>query len=182
MTKSFSLTLILTLSLSACAGRDRGPERPVLSPERRAELAERFTRQWDHDRDGVVTCADLAFERAVLFTLLDTDNNEELASAEYRYAKFEDKSFLFHLFDDVDTDHSGAISLQELQNVSHSQFASVDRDGNCIVSEEEAVEAAREQARTRREGGDRQGGRDRGRGGRGSQRPNGATNTPGTPE
>lgn len=176
MTRPFPLTLILALSLTACAGRgDRGPERPTLSPERRAELAERFTVRWDHDRDGIVTCADVAFERASLFTLLDTDENKELASAEYRYAKFEDKSFLFHLFDDVDIDHSGSISLQELQEVSHSQFASVDKDGNCIVSEEEAVEAMREQARTRREGGERQGERGRGRGGRGGQRPGGVT-------
>ena len=177
MIKPLSSALILTLTLAACAGRgDREPERRPLSPEQRTEMIERFTARWDHDGSGAVTCADVAFERASLFTLLDADENEELASAEYRYAKFEDKSFLFHLFDDVDADHSGAISLQELQDVKHSQFASVDRDGNCIVSEEEAVEAMREQIRERRRGEGRgeQGERGRGRG-RGGQRPGGVT-------
>lgn len=128
----------------------------------------RFMDHWDQNGDGQVTCADVNLQRARLFAQLDVDENEELASGEYRYAKFEDKSFLFHLFTDVDTDKSGAVNLEELQSVIHSQFASMDRDGDCFVTNEEAAAAMRERAREVRS--EREGRDGRGRSG---PRPNG---------
>ena len=173
-----AFTLASALFLSACAGgSDRGPKRPELTPERKAELYERFVRRWDLNADDQVTCVDVKLQRRALFSVLDTDPDEQLTSGEYRYAKFEDKSFLFHLFSDVDTDSSGAISLNELDAVKHSQFESLDKNGDCIVSELEAEAEARERARDGREG---RGGREKsgrggrgGRGERGGQRPNG---------
>lgn len=182
--KNITVACMITLVLVACAGRgDRRPERPEPSPERLAEMQQRFLARWDQNEDGVVTCDDVAFERAELFFVLDTNEDEELASSEYRYAKFEDKSFMFHMFSEVDTDTSGAVSLKELQAVTHSQFASIDKDGNCIVSDQEAAMAARERMREAREGADGREGRDgpqsggRGGGRRGGQRPGGLTDT-----
>ncbi len=171
--KHLPITFILAVSLTACAGRgERGRERPEPSPERKAEMVERFTARWDHDRDGTVSCADVAFQRTRLFAQLDTDTDEQLSSGEYRYAKFEDKGFLFHLFADVDTDLSDSVSLSEFQAVTNSRFASADKDGDCIISPEEAVNAMRVEVRDRRSGEDgargERDGRSRGRGG---QRP-----------
>lgn len=176
LNKTVALTLASSLCLAACAGRDDGrPKRPELTPERKAELYERFTVRWDFNGDGLVSCADVEFQREQLFTLLDTDTDDQLASGEYRYAKFEDKSFLFHLFTDVDTDSSGSISRVELNRVQHSQFASLDKDANCLVDEEEAAIAARERAREARgEGANREG-----RNGRGGGRPGGQRRNPG---
>lgn len=165
-------SLILSLGLIACAGsNDRGSKRPELSPERKAELYERFVRRWDLNADGQVTCVDVDLQRRALFSVLDKDSDEQLTSGEYRYAKFEDKSFLFHLFSDVDVNSSGAISFEELNGVTHSQFTSLDKNGDCLVSELEAEAEARERARDGREG---RGGRGKGGpGGRGDRRPNG---------
>lgn len=173
MRPTAAFALVSSLCLAACAGPgDRRPERPAPSPERMAEMQDRFLARWDHDSDGAVTCDDVAFERAELFFILDTNEDEELAASEYRYAKFEDKSFLFHLFSDVDTDQSGTVSSQELRDVSHSQFAALDRDGDCLVSPEEAMIAMRENAREERSG-EREGRGGKGGRGRGGQRPNG---------
>jgi len=164
---------LITLSLLAgCANnRDDRRKRPELSPERKAELYERFVRRWDLNADGQVTCVDVNLQRRALFSVLDKNADEKLTSGEYRYAKFEDKSFLFHLFTDVDTNTDGTISLMELDGVTHSQFTSLDKNGDCIVSELEAEAEARERARDGREAS---GGRGKGgRGGRGGQRPNG---------
>lgn len=174
--KNSATTIVLALTtacmLVGCAGnRDARREGPKLSPERKAQLYERFVRRWDLDADRQVTCADVNLQRRALFTVLDTDSNELLTSGEYRYVKFEDKSFLFHLFPDVDTDSSGSISFTELNGVKHSRFASLDKNGDCIISEIEAEAEARERAhdgRARPEDGKRGGHR-----GRGGERPHG---------
>lgn len=176
---------ILTASMvGACAGPGgKGPgrggpgqrpeHRPEMTPERKAEMFERFTMRWDHDGDGSVTCADVAFERAQLFARLDADKNDGLASGEYRFAKFEDKSFMFHLFSDVDADRSGEISLDELKSATHSRFNSIDRDGNCIVTPEETAAQAGKRLRGPRP----KGGEKPGPGGRRGRGPGGLTET-----
>lgn len=179
ITRAIAGTLFL-LILAACAGSQKGPGGRGGAPreipsERKAELMGRFLVRWDHDRDGSVTCDDVAFERGKLFTLLDTDGDDLLVSGEYRYAQFEDKSFMFHLFTDVDADSSGTVSRDELTGVVHSQFAGLDRDGDCFVSEEEMLTAARERMRERRR---QEGGEGRGQGrGRGQRPPGGLTDT-----
>lgn len=175
--KTAIITLLSSLCVVACSGPDdRRPPRPELTPERKAELHERFVDRWDFDGDGAVTCADVAFQRNQLFTLLDTNTDDMLTSGEYRYAKFEDKNFLFHLFTEVDTDGTGTISRSELNAVTHSQFVSLDKNGDCVVNEQEAEAAARERARENRS--EQRGGKG-GRGGppRGG-RPNGITEAP----
>ncbi len=163
------LALISVCLLAGCANnRDDRREGPKLSPERKAQLYDRFVRRWDLNADSQVTCEDVNLQRRALFAVLDADSDNQLTSSEYRYVKFEDKSFLFHLFSDVDRDSSGAISLSELNDVKHSQFVSLDKNNDCIISEAEAEVEARERARdgrARPEGG--------GRGGRGGKRPTG---------
>lgn len=172
--KNVFVKLVVTLTavsvLAGCAN-NRGDrrERPELSPERKAELYERFVRRWDINGDQQVTCADVKLQRRALFADLDKNYDEQLTSNEYRFAKFEDKNFLFHLFTDVDTDNSGTVTPIELNNVTHSEFASLDKDGNCIISELEAEVDARNRARDRRDG---PGGRERsGRSGGGGRPP-----------
>lgn len=165
-----ALTIISVLSACASDRRDKR-ERPELSSERKAELYERFVRRWDLNADDQVTCVDVNLQRQALFSVLDKDSDTQLTSGEYRYAKFEDKSFLFHLFTDVDVNSSGTISFEELNGVTHSQFTSLDKNGDCLVSELEAEAEARERARDGRERPGRKG-KD-GPGGRPAQRPNG---------
>lgn len=165
-----SIMLVSMLCLTACAN-NRGDrrERPEPSPERKTEIYQRFLTLQDINGDGEVTCADVQRERALLFGLLDADGNKNLVSSEYRYAKFEDKSFLFHTFTDVDTDISGGVSLAELSAVSDSQFTAADQDANCIISKEEAVTAAQDHFQGKPGNDKRPDGRSR-QGGRGGKR------------
>lgn len=181
----FSTAIITSLLLTACAGpgggRPEPQERPEPSPERRAEMTARFLAKWDKNGDDLLTCEDVALERKALFVTLDEDGSETLTSGEFRYAKFEDKSFLFHLFSEVDNDKSGDISVQEMQAVTHSQFEGIDKDGDCLVNEQEIMLAMRNQMRSERAGREGREGRE-GRGGRGGrggpgQRPGGWTDT-----
>lgn len=177
--------IITAILVTACAGPGGGrPDRqepPEPSPERRAEMTARFLAKWDKNGDNQLTCEDVALERKALFVTLDEDASETLTSGEFRYAKFEDKSFLFHLFSEVDSDKSNDISVSEMQAVKHSQFESIDKDGDCLVNDQEMMLAMRDMLRSERAG--RQGGKERqgrgGRGGRGGpgQRPGGLTDT-----
>lgn len=179
----FATAIITSVLIAACAGPGGGrpdrQERPEPSPERRAEMRDRFLTQWDKNSDDQLTCEDIALERKALFITLDEDGSETLTSGEFRYAKFEDKSFLFHLFSEVDTDRSGDISVAEMQAVTHSQFEGMDKDGDCLVNDQEIMLAMRDlirSERAERQGAERGEGRG-GRGGRGGQgrRPGGLT-------
>lgn len=156
---TIALALISVCLLAGCANnRDDRREVPKLSPERKAQLYDRFVRRWDMNADKQVTCEDVNLQRRALFAVLDTDSDQQLTPSEYRYVNFEDKSFLFHPFAEVDTDKSGAIILSELNDVKHSQFVSLDKDGDCAISKIEAEVEARERARdgrARPEGGGR---------------------------
>jgi len=181
--KTTALLVLATAFVLAGCASNRGDrrERPEPSPERKTEIYQRFLTLQDIDGDGEVTCADIQRERALLFGLLDVDDSKSLIRSEYRYAKFEDKSFMFHAFLDVDTDISGGISLAELSAVSDSQFTAADQDANCIISKEEAVTAAQDHFQgkpgsKREPDGRSREGRRGGERGQGGQRPNGITN------
>jgi len=169
--KTTALLALATACLLAGCASNRGDrrERPEPSPERKTEIYQRFLTLQDTDGDGSVTCADVQRERVLLFSLIDSDDSKNLIRSEYRYAKFEDKSFLFHTFTDVDTDTSGGISLAELSAVSDSQFTAADQDADCVVSKEEAVIAAQDQFQSKPGSNKQPDGRSR-QGGRGSER------------
>lgn len=158
----FPVTIALALCITACAS-NRRPERPELSPERKQGLYERILNKWDINRDQAVTCDDVIAVRKALFSTLDTDNNEVLSPREYRFAQFEDKSFLFYSFDKVNTTDDTDINFTEFSNVPHSEFAGIDRNKDCTVTVDEAAEALRDEFRERRGRGDRRNGRERDR-------------------
>lgn len=158
MTYKSTITLALTAAVlfSACAsnkperrqgpgGRGPGMEMdPSKMEARRTELRERFLAKWDHNKDGTVACDDITLSRSRLFRRLDQDNDGALVSAEYRHAKFEDKAFLFYDFLGTDKNGDGLIDVDELIAVPHSQFQSMDNDGDCTITPPEMMAAMRE--------------------------------------
>lgn len=141
--------LIIAVTLTACASRRKAPERPPLKPEQKQTLYNRLVTRWDFDKDGAVTCNDITVQRRSLFIELDTDNNDLLSVSEYRFARFEDKSYLFYTYQEVDIDKAPGLSFTEFNAVSHSQFVGFDRDKNCTVSIDEASDALRSQLEER---------------------------------
>lgn len=140
-------TLLLASSLVAACGGHRGPERrepaPV-DPAKMEQMYYEFVARWDYNEDGVASCDDMALQRSRLFRLLDTDKDGFLSTGEYRYAQFEDKSFMFYDFLRVDKNSSGTITIEELNEVPHSQFQAADKDHDCTISREEAMMALRD--------------------------------------
>jgi len=149
-----------------------------MDPERLEQIYSRFVERWDYNEDGQATCEDIAVKRSRLFQRLDEDKDGALSSGEYRYAKFEDKSFLFFPYDRVDMDSSTTIDVEEFVAVSHSEFLNIDKDKDCTINRQEAMMAMRETMGSGREGG-RPGGRGKGgKGGRGGPPPGGGMGGP----
>lgn len=143
-----TLKLPVLLMLSGCliltACTKRGPERklPTLEPEQRLKIHKNLIKSWDTNKDGIATCDDVLENRNILFDQLDTNNDGVLRKGEYRLAAFEDKSFVFIEFDTADTDVSGRVDRAEFTIIPNRRFQGIDRDGNCLLDEDEAVFAA----------------------------------------
>jgi hypothetical protein len=135
-----------------------------MDPARMEQVYTRFVERWDYNEDGMATCDDVAVQRSRLFKRIDDDKDGLLESGEFRYAKFEDKSFLFFPFDRVDADATGGIDVDEFVAVSHSEFLNIDKNHDCTISQREAMMAMRD---TMGEDNGRGGGKGRGKGGRG---------------
>lgn len=167
--KSLIIVSCASVALAACAS-NKGPERSErrpMDPEQMERVYNRFVERWDYNQDGMATCDDIAIQRSRLFKRLDTDTNGELSSSEYRYAKFEDKSFMFFTHDRVDTDASTTINVDEFVAVTHSEFLNMDQDGDCLINQREAMMAMRDLRGGGSERGSRGEGGGRGKGGRG---------------
>lgn len=164
---TITLITLSAVSVAACGG-NRGPrERPPLSPERVERLNDRFVRQWDINKDGLVTCEDIPARRQQVFDQVNADSDNGLSPAEYRQVAFEDKSFLFYSFEYMDENTDGAISLSEFSRIPQNEFNSADKNKDCMISAEEAAESLRDQFRERGRGRED----NRGRGENGRQRP-----------
>ena len=133
---------LATVGLNACS-RKNEEILPVLNPKQENAAYVRFLKNYDIDRDGEITCADGALKRSKTFAELDKDSNGELDAGEYRFAKFQDRAFLYIELSDVDTDQSLTISEPEFTGVPNSEYLALDGDGNCSVSREEIIAAAR---------------------------------------
>ena len=142
--KTVILLICTTALVSACASNKRqGQPRRHMDPVRMERVYIQFVERWDFNEDGVATCDDIGVQRSRLFNQLDGDKNGELTRSEYRYAKFEDKSFLFFPIDRVDTNASATVNVDEFVAVFHSEFLNIDQDHDCQISQREAVVAMR---------------------------------------
>jgi Ca2+-binding EF-hand superfamily protein len=147
-------TLILlgcsALVLAACASKP-APDRHMrpLSPERAEFLYKKYLKHWDLDGNNQVTCNDLRLMRTQLFAKLDENHNGTLDEPEYRFAKFEDKNYLFFEIKQLDTDLSASLDLGEFLTVSHSEFRHYDQNSDCTVSKAEATRVMSETSRGR---------------------------------
>lgn len=134
---SVSLACIL---LGACSTKKEDPIKKI-PPARAEQIYNRVIRQWDENKDGAATCADVAVRREALFKIVDADKSGDLWPGEYRLAKFEDRSFHFFEFPKADVDESGRIELREFLAIPPSRFQGFDSNSDCIISKEEALRA-----------------------------------------
>jgi len=141
-------TLLLSAAvmlLAACSSKKLGPLEKPMTPEMIANFYDRTLVRWDHNQDGDLTCADIATARIELFNDLDKNSNKLLDPNEYRRAQFEDKSFMFFRFDQLDSNEDRKLSASEFGSVSDSNFRAMDKNEDCTVSPQEAAEFMRAQ-------------------------------------
>ncbi|WP_374763716.1 EF-hand domain-containing protein [Yunchengibacter salinarum] len=124
------------LMLAACGG---GEETNPAFAERHESIYDQVVANWDQNGDLKITCADMELKRTTLFDRLDRNEDQLLGTDEYGRVSFYDKAFMFHSFSKADQDNSGSLSLDEFMALPHSRFASMDEDGNCRISKEEAI-------------------------------------------
>lgn len=141
-----SHTLLISaaaIMLTACSSKKLGPLEKPMTPEMIANFYDRTLVQWDHNQDNTLTCDDVKTARTGLFQELDTNGNKSLGQTEYRRAQFEDKSFMFFRFDQLDSNADGIVSIAEFNSVSDSNFRAMDKNEDCNVSALEAAEFMR---------------------------------------
>jgi len=142
--------------LGGCSKDDEDPL-PILTAEQTERIITASYRDFDYNRDKQVTCADVRRLRSDQFDALDKDNSGDLSRGEYRFAKFDDEDFNFQDYVRLDTDENGTLTKNEIMAVVSNRFASLDRDKNCFVSEEEMIMAGRIALDGRRVRGERSG-------------------------
>jgi len=169
------LLLCCTIILASGCAKKNSPEQRFkeMDPAQAERVYQKVVKRWDFNKDGEATCADIDTQRASLFNRLDTDKDGTLTPGEYRYAKFEDKNFMFLDVEQLDHDATTTLNMAEFTAVSHSEFRKMDRDSDCAINKLEAAIAmqnlrrlgegrepdgdGRRDGRRRRGGGDRTG-------------------------
>ncbi len=140
----FVSLVVLSAVLAGCAPRARGPQPIVPTAEEENRAVDGLLRQFDLNRDGQITCADLESQRRALFAQIDEDQNGTLRRGEYRFAAFEDQSFQFYDFVDVDKNEDGLVDFNEFSAVSNNNYARLDRNRDCLVTRAEMIAASQD--------------------------------------
>ena len=138
--KRLATLVILSSLVTACGGNKQ--ELPVLTPQQENAAMVRFLERYDTNRDGEITCEDATLKRAKEFDEIDKDGNGQLDAGEYRYAKFQDRSFLYIELSDVDTDQSLTVSQPEFTAIPDGEYVAIDRNRDCITTRPEIILAA----------------------------------------
>lgn len=130
--------LILVFALGACGPKRRNFDDPPpeLTPEMRDQVQQRLDFH-DLNKDGAVTCGDVAFRRAEIFALVDEDETSSLDSKEYMDLRWHDKLYVLLELANDDLDKNGLVSLEELQVRRDPFFGRVDTDRDCIITVDE---------------------------------------------
>ncbi len=137
-TTFITFSSLACLLLVACAKKEIDPI-TLIPQEEGDQIYKRISANWDENGDGKASCEDIVLGRQALFKALDLNNDQIMQPAEYRLAKFEDKSFVFFDYKKADTDESNHITFNEFSAVPNSLFQGLDTDGSCLVSREEAL-------------------------------------------
>jgi Ca2+-binding EF-hand superfamily protein len=141
--KAFALALMITIASTGCnssysqslkPGNEKSRTADRLDLREPAETEARFMRIYDLNRDGRVSPAEIARDQALLFSALDIDGDKTLSVDEMRRRGRTLQIFRSTtIFDMLDTNGDGKLSLQELQAPSQRWFKRYDKNGDGVM-------------------------------------------------
>ncbi len=145
----------LSLPMSASAqGRGPGaPGGPGASPPQQSRAVERFMLMYDINRDGKVTVAEINDDQSRIFAAIDVDNDSSLSTDEMKRRGRSLQTYrTTTLFDLMDANGDGKLSLKEVQAPARRWFKRYDADNDGVMeaSEVPARHGRRGRSRGRR--------------------------------
>lgn len=134
---------LLAIPFTAAA-QDAGSQKPGVQQPAAQETdsatprvprgVERFIRLYDLDGDGKVSVKEINDDQARMFTALDIDNNKQMSVEEIRRRGRSLQVFrTTTLFDLLDTNGDGQLSLVEVQAPSQRWFKRYDQNGDGVM-------------------------------------------------
>ncbi len=131
-----AILLIALMSFSSIVwAKDRGPQMKAPQISRHVE---RMLWLYDTNGDGKITLAEINADQARMFTALDVDGNKSMAVDEIRRRG---RSLLIFrtttLFDLLDANGDGKLSVVEVQAPSKRWFKRYDKNGDGVMEASE---------------------------------------------
>ncbi len=118
--------------LSSCTGHSG-----IVSADRLEMGKSQLMTQWDLNRDGKITCLDAVQMQNRKFVKADLNNDGILDIKEFKQAPWSNVAFAEEHLSLFDQDHDTIVSVQEFENKPNTEFTSMDRDQNCVLSDRE---------------------------------------------
>lgn len=132
-----AIGLILIFTVGACASKRQFQEpTPEMREKMRAEM-QKTIKARDTNKDGRLTCDDIALNREILFKTVDENETLTLDNEEYYNLYWHDKLYIFLQLKDDDLNRDGVVTLEEFQERPDPFFFSADKDQDCILSPQE---------------------------------------------
>ena len=158
---------VLVSGLGSTAKAESGPD-GVDGPEGRGAMLQKMFDSIDADKDGKVTEAELAAERAAKFTAADTNSDGKLDAAEISAQQLARMTETLaarsaKMIERMDNNGDGSLSAEELgESPMEERFARIDTDDDGAISQAEAKAAGDRMADHggKRKHGDKDGGKD----------------------
>lgn len=124
--------LVAVPLLSSCTGHSG-----IVSANNFESGKSLFMTQWDINGDGQVTCIDAAHKQEQKFNKADLNNNGSLDIEEFKQAPWSNTAFAEEHITLFDQDRNGKVSSKEFSERPNTEFAAIDRNQNCIISDRE---------------------------------------------
>ena len=126
------LILILLTLLSSCSGRK------MPNMENRFEMEkQKIIEEWDIDGNGTINCLDQSLKRKQQFAHSDLDKNNFLDVKEFRKAPWGSAAFANEYLSSYDENNDSMVSLNEFENKPDPFFIKLDKNQDCIVTDDE---------------------------------------------
>jgi Ca2+-binding EF-hand superfamily protein len=135
---ALSAAILFTPLAVSAQERDRQETGTQSSEPRVSRGAERFIRLFDMNGDGKVSIEEINSDQARMFTALDIDDNKQMSVEEIRRRGRSLQIFrTTTLFDLLDTNGDGQLSLAEVQSPSQRWFKRYDQNGDGVMDASE---------------------------------------------
>lgn len=127
------LFILISLTLLfSCSGHKKPNMKNRFEMEK-----QRIIEEWDIDGNSIINCIDQSLKRKQQFTQSDLDKNNFLDVKEFRMAPWGSAAFAAEYLSSYDQNNDSLVSLSEFENKPDPFFVRLDKNQDCIISDDE---------------------------------------------